>query len=208
MVGRYGLFKLQICVRSTRENECIWELLLFPFSRHQLSLGDLCCQSSHHHPVSAIKMVIHLVKQKSLSPLPKLDPSSAFPISVNGTAVYTVMPGSHHPHMQPLATLFKINQAVICLLSSSCNASVSALISFRRMVDTISWTHRFLSLLETWVLVTYLDSQALLLGSDSTGLVWALGSTCFTMIPISSAEQWAALVPSWFPCLKGALRSI
>lgn len=98
----------------------------------------------------AIKMVIHLAKQKSLSPLPKLHLSSAFPISVNGTAIYTVMPGSHHPHRQPLATLFKINQAVICLVSSSLNVSVLALTSFWRAVDTISWTHCFLSLLETW----------------------------------------------------------
>lgn len=112
MVGRCEIFKLRICVRSTRKNKCIWELLLYPFSRHHLLGWPLPAgASTTTHSVPAIKMVIHLGKQKSLSPLPKLDPSSEFSILVNGTAVYTVMPGCHYPHMQLLATLLKINHA-------------------------------------------------------------------------------------------------
>ena len=121
-------------------------------AKSQTRLSDFTHSLTHSQTKVALKILIQPGQAEIITSSPKLDVFLAFPVLVNGRAIYTVMPGSHHPCMQTLATLcrfFPLNHTVIRPLFPSLNVSVlTFFIPFQRMVAAISWIWYFPSSLE------------------------------------------------------------
>lgn len=130
------------------------------FSRHSLSLGDLSQPWLLPPPRQCwlSRCWFILDKKKSSPPLPRPDLSPVFLILVNGTVIYTVMPGNHHSHiMQILSSKSCFNTPPLCFPKSLS----SGLYSFSESCGYDLLDSVFPKLVgKPGVLVNHLDCQA------------------------------------------------